>query len=184
MFNPSSPSYLPGGGTPSDTVAPVITGLGYSGGNISATLSEFATVYYLFSSSATPIAQSGFATASSGALVSGSFAGSTGANTFARSIAALTAGTWYLHAIGQDAAGNRTAVSVVSAAVTVAASDTTPPAITSLAYGSGNATFTMSEAATVYLLFSASSTPIGEASFAAAMTSATVKDTLDRKSVV
>lgn len=157
-----------------DVTPPAITSLAYGSGNATFTMSEAATVYLLFSASSTPIAQASFAAAMTAATVKDTFAGSSGANTRAINTAPLAAGTWYLHALGQDSSGNRTAVSVVSAAVTVSASDTTPPAITNLLFSGGNATADMSEAGTVYYLFSASSTPIAQSAFAAAMGSALV----------
>lgn len=105
--------------TAPDTTPPVLTGLAFSGGSASATMNEAGTLFYLFRSSPTIIGQAGFAAAMGSALVAGSIAVGAGLTVFPINTSALTTGTWYLHVLAQDSAGNRAATSVVSGAYTV-----------------------------------------------------------------
>ncbi|MDB6151480.1 MAG: hypothetical protein JWQ44_2928 [Chthoniobacter sp.] len=152
--------------TPSDTTPPVITGLSYSGGNATFTLSEAATTFLLFRTSSSPIAFGSFSAVMAGALVADSFSASAGANTRAISISALTVGTWYLHAVAQDAAGNSTLVSSVSAGVVIAAPGSPPVHVAPLAprfmeQGSGTVTFATAACFTGATSYSLVSPPAG-----------------------
>ena len=107
---------LGGARGPRDTTAPTVSNLAFTDDEAVCDMSEAGTAYYLISASATQLSTSTSAwdTAYSGATVKGSFPVTGGSNSSgAIDTSSLAPGTWYLHVIGQDAAGNRTALSAV-----------------------------------------------------------------------
>lgn len=94
-----------GGGPPPDVTGPTLTGATYDpvSNTLGFTSSEAGTLFWLWDTSATPLAASVIE-----AGAQGSSPVDAGANLEPVSDDALAAGTWYLHWIVKDAAGNRT----------------------------------------------------------------------------
>ena len=119
-----------GAGGGADTTAPTLTGVAYTEPDADFSLDEAATVYYVIDAVNTkPSAaqvKAGLDNGGAAADLDGSFAASAGANSEAIDVSSLSAGTYYLFMMAEDASGNQSAVTdSVTIEIVVLSSPTT-----------------------------------------------------------
>lgn len=152
-----------GGGV--DAIAPVFTDVAIASSVFSATASEACTGYYVWTTTTTPVVGTTAKASALAASPAQTIAIIIGTNNGAINGEPTASGTYYLHIVGQDAAGNLGALTVASNAYVV--TDITAPVLTSLALTTTQPNPTvsgsLSEAATMYYVWTTTVTAIATA---------------------